>query len=171
MDARLRVLSGPHAGETIEIRRGKLLIGREEDCHLRPESEFVSRHHCVLLLDDYTLRIRDLGSKNGTFVNGRRVGASTVILLHDDSVSIGDINLLIELTPRTPETETASSQPQSESSSNRLDGTVLSDGDTVRADGAETIPPPPVSRPALPNVSSPASRPVGPPLRQEGGNG
>jgi predicted component of type VI protein secretion system len=170
VDARLKILSGLLLGQPVRLPR-KLLIGRAEDCDLRVESDFVSTYHCVLLLDDYTLRLRDLASKNGTFVNGRRVDASTVILLHDDSVSIGDINLLIELTPRTPETETASSQPQSESSSNRLDGTVLSDGDTVRADGAETIPPPPVSRPALPNVSSPASRPVGPPLRQEGGNG
>src|ERR1700728_5274564 len=99
MDARLRILSGPHAGETIPIRRGKLLIGREEDCHLRPESEFVSRHHCVLLLDDYTLRIRDLGSKNGTFVNGRRVGSSETILLHDDMISITEMIGQIDLTP------------------------------------------------------------------------
>src|SRR6202167_5474596 len=89
MDARLRVLSGPHAGETIAIRRGKLLIGRKEDCQLRPQSEFVSRHHCVLLLDEYTLRIRDLGSKNGTFVNGRRIGSGETILLHDELISIG----------------------------------------------------------------------------------
>jgi len=147
------------------------LIGRGEDCDLRVESDFVSTYHCVLLLDEYTLRLRDLGSKNGTFVNGRRVGASTIILLHDDSVSIGDINLLIELTPRTPETETASSQPQAESSSNRLDGTVLSDGDTVRADGAEIIPPTPVSKLVLPSVSLPASALVNPPQPQEGGNG
>ena len=75
------------------------MIGREEDCHLRPESEFVSRHHCVLLLDDYTLRIRDLGSKNGTFVNGRRVGSGETILLHDDTISIGEMIGQIDLTP------------------------------------------------------------------------
>lgn len=99
MDARLRILSGPHAGEIIEIRRGKLLIGREEDCQLRPDSEFVSRHHCVLLLDDYTLRIRDLGSKNGTFVNGRRIGTSETILLHDDMISVGEMIGQIDLSP------------------------------------------------------------------------
>lgn len=42
-----------------------------------------------LLLDDYTLRIRDLASKSGTFVNGR-VGAGDTILLQVDMVSIGD---------------------------------------------------------------------------------
>jgi pSer/pThr/pTyr-binding forkhead associated (FHA) protein len=170
MDASLQILSCLLSGQTVPLPR-KLLIGRGEDCDLRVESEFVSTHHCVLLMDDYTLRLRDLGSKNGTFVNGRRVGASTVILLHDDCVSIGEINLLIDLTPRTPETETASSQPQSESTSNRLDGTVLSDGDTVRADGAEIIPATPVSKPAAPSVIPAASGPVNPPLRKEDGNG
>ena len=170
MDARLKILSGLLSGKTVRIPR-KLLVGRAEDCDLRLESNFVSKYHCVLLLDDYTLRIRDLGSKNGTFVNGRRVGASTVILLHDDSVSIGETNLLIELAPRTPETEPTGSQPEPESSSNRSVGTVLSDGDTVRADVAEMIPPPSVSKLAVPSDFPPASHPVNPPQRQEGGNG
>ena len=170
MDARLKILSGLLSGQTIRLPR-KLLIGRGEDCDLRVESDFASAHHCVLLLDEYALRLRDLASKNGTFVNGRRVSASTVILLHDDSVSIGDINLLIELTPRTPETETAGSQPQPESSASPLGGTVLSDGDTVRADGAEIIPPAPALKPAAPSVFPAASGPVNPPQRREGGHG
>ena len=170
VDARLKILSGLLLGQTVRLPR-KFLIGRGEDCDLRVESDFVSTYHCVLLLDEYTLRLRDLASKNGTFVNGSRVGASTIILLQDDTLSIGDVNLLIELTPRTPETETASSQPQAESSSNRLDGTVLSDGDTVRADGAEIIPPTLVSKPVLPSDFLPVSALVNPPQRREGGNG
>jgi predicted component of type VI protein secretion system len=149
MDARLRVLSGPHASETIEIRRGKLLIGREEDCHLRPESEFVSRHHCVLLLDDYTLRIRDLGSKNGTFVNGRRIGTSETILLHDDMISIGEMIGQIDLSqagvvlpPRAPE---VAMQGQA-----ALHGTGFFDGDTVQADAPAPIAAEPPSDQSIP---------------------
>jgi pSer/pThr/pTyr-binding forkhead associated (FHA) protein len=66
MNTRIQVVSGPFSGRTFEISRGKLIVGREEDCHLRLESEIVSRHHCAHLRDDYTLRIRDLGSKSGT---------------------------------------------------------------------------------------------------------
>jgi hypothetical protein len=99
--ATLRVLSGYRAGESIPVRTGKLLVGREEDCHLRPDSEFVSRHHCVILLDDYTLRVRDLGSRNGTFVNGRRLGVGETILLHDDIVSIGEMIIQVDLTQPT----------------------------------------------------------------------
>jgi predicted component of type VI protein secretion system len=149
MDARLRVLSGPHAGETIAVRRGKLLIGREEDCQLRPESEFVSRHHCVLLLDDYTLRIRDLGSKNGTFVNGRRIGNGETILLHDDTISIGEMIGQIDLTPAVD----VAALPAA------LHSTGVFEGDTVQAGTASpndtvTGPPPTASAPVVPDFSS-----------------
>lgn len=152
MDARLRVLSGPHAGETIPIRRGKLLIGREEDCHLRPESEFVSRHHCVLLLDDYTLRIRDLGSKNGTFVNGRRVGSGETILLHDDTISIGEMIGQIDLTPAAATVgDPVVARPD-------LHGTAFFEGDTVQAPSAapDTTPEAqsPVPAPLVPDFTS-----------------
>jgi pSer/pThr/pTyr-binding forkhead associated (FHA) protein len=100
MDATLKVLSGLLSGQSVRLTR-KLLIGRADDCDVQVESEFVSAHHCVVLLDEYTLRIRDLGSKNGTYVNGRKIGTHMVTLLHCDTVSVGDVNLLIELTPGT----------------------------------------------------------------------
>jgi len=160
MDARLRVLSGPHAGETIEIRRGKLLIGREEDCHLRPESEFVSRHHCVLLLDDYTLRIRDLGSKNGTFVNGRRIGTSETILLHDDMISIGEMIGQIDLSQAgvvLPAVSPGAEMP----SQAALHGTGFFDGDTVQADAPASVPVDETSSQAIPISIMPEVLPAG----------
>src|SRR5580698_5374251 len=97
MNARIHVISGPVSGQTFQISRGKLIVGREEDCHLRLASEFVSRHHCALLLDDYTLRVRDLGSKSGTWVNGKRIGSSESILSHNDTVLLGGITFRIDL--------------------------------------------------------------------------
>jgi predicted component of type VI protein secretion system len=157
MDAKLRVLSGPHAGETIDVINGKLLVGREEDCHLRPDSEFVSRHHCVLLLDEYTLRVRDLGSKNGTFVNGRRIGISETILLHDDMISIGEMICQVDLAQSAPPSliETAGA------SFEMLHGTGVYDGDTVQAADSVVKPPgaaspPPVTTPFTMPEPSPA---------------
>ncbi|HEV3304036.1 MAG TPA: FHA domain-containing protein [Planctomycetaceae bacterium] len=103
MDARLKILTGPLSGQTVSIPAGKLLIGREDDCHLRSTSEFVSRHHCVLILDEYTLRIRDLGSQNGTFVNGRRIVRGELTLLDGDAVSIGDLDFHIDCALATPQ--------------------------------------------------------------------
>ena len=89
-NARLKVLSGNQEGSEIVLSDGKFLIGREEDCHLRPNSELVSRHHCVIAKDEYALRLRDLGSTNGTFVNGERLKGG-VVLNAGDRVSVGQL--------------------------------------------------------------------------------
>jgi len=85
------------SGQTIDLSDGTLLIGREPDCQLCLPCDFVSRHHCALQLTGLTLRIRDLGSKNGTYVNGRRVGPNESILLQDDLVAVGTTSFLIDL--------------------------------------------------------------------------
>ncbi len=73
MDLKLRVLEGKNAGQEISVQGKKFFIGRAEDCHLRPGSDLISRHHCVLLIEDGYVGVRDFGSKNGTYVNQERV--------------------------------------------------------------------------------------------------
>ena len=97
MEARFTVISGPFRGQTFQVPRGKFILGRETDCHLVLDSNSVSRHHCVLLLDDYTLRIRDLASKNGTFVNRDQTRVGERILVHGDTVRVGDMVIRVEL--------------------------------------------------------------------------
>jgi len=103
--AELKVISGKQAGSLIPLPEGKFLIGREEDCHLRPNSDMVSRHHCVFTVDDYTVRLRDLGSTNGTLVNGERIRTG-VMLNPGDVISIGKIEF--EVLIRDPSLDTAS---------------------------------------------------------------
>jgi hypothetical protein len=55
----------------------------------------------VLLLDEYALRVRDLGSKNGTFLNDRRLGSAEVILNHGDLLSIGEMCCQVDLLPQS----------------------------------------------------------------------
>lgn len=95
LQAELVVVGGKQAGARIPLSK-KFLVGREEDCHLRPNSELVSRHHCVFTVDDYTLRMRDLGSTNGTFVNGTRT-TGQVILNDGDEVRIGKLTFTVSL--------------------------------------------------------------------------
>jgi pSer/pThr/pTyr-binding forkhead associated (FHA) protein len=90
----LRVISGSQTGAAIPLSEGKFLIGREHDCHLRPNSELVSRHHCAFTRDSYSLRLRDLGSTNGTYVNGERVNG-TIQLKAGDRISIGKLDLVV----------------------------------------------------------------------------
>ena len=73
LQALLKVKGGKQDGKLIPLDTKKFLIGREQDCHLRPGSESVSRHHCVINVDEFSVRIRDLGSSNGTWLNGSRI--------------------------------------------------------------------------------------------------
>ena len=94
--AELKAVGGRHDGKLIplEVDR-KFLIGREQDCHLRPNSESVSRHHCCFTLDAFCLRLRDLGSTNGTLVNGASV--TRQVLKNDDEIQMGKLRLRVTL--------------------------------------------------------------------------
>ncbi|MBD3675321.1 MAG: FHA domain-containing protein [Planctomycetaceae bacterium] len=108
LQAELKVLGGKQAGKSIALNK-KFLVGRERDCHLRPNSDMVSRHHCVFTLDDYTLRLRDLGSTNGTLVNDERLEGQRV-LESGDRVRIGNLDFEVVL----KQTDDSSIEPADE---------------------------------------------------------
>ncbi|RMG34579.1 MAG: FHA domain-containing protein [Planctomycetota bacterium] len=98
---RLVVEGGRYDGRKIRLPlQGRILVGREKDCQLRLASTAVSRHHCQFELDGPAIRIRDLGSNNGTKVNAERIEGVTV-LKPGDRIEIGPIRLRVELIPRT----------------------------------------------------------------------
>lgn len=75
---RLVIMAGQMVGEQFEFdRRTVCVIGRAQGCRPRiedPELRRVSRHHCLLDINPPDIRIRDFGSRNGTWVNGRKIG-------------------------------------------------------------------------------------------------
>src|SRR5580692_2424763 len=91
LQAKLKVVGGRHHGRIIPLATKKFLIGREQDCHLRPNSELVSRHHCVFTVDDFSVHVRDLGSTNGTFVNDQRVRGE-ILLNSGDRIRVGKLD-------------------------------------------------------------------------------
>ena len=96
LSAQLVVRGGKHEGKSIVLNRGRFLIGREQDCNLRPSSDLVSRHHCVFHVDDYTVRLRDLGSTNGTLVNGERLHGEKT-LNAGDKIAVGKLTFELNL--------------------------------------------------------------------------
>jgi S1-C subfamily serine protease len=72
---RLEIREGPGAGTTIEVGEGRFVIGREETCDLvLADDPEASRQHAYLIaLPDGRCEIGDLGSRNGTFVDGERL--------------------------------------------------------------------------------------------------
>jgi pSer/pThr/pTyr-binding forkhead associated (FHA) protein len=76
----LVVQSGKHRGRKIKFPEdGKLLIGRDPECHLRLASTDVSRKHCLLTLGPAGVAVKDLGSRNGTFVDDFLVSPSGIL--------------------------------------------------------------------------------------------
>src|SRR5947209_7580247 len=67
---KLLVVQGRPAGKALVFPRGDYYFGRGAECQVRPESEWVSRQHCRVRVTANTVSIRDLGSRNGTLVNG-----------------------------------------------------------------------------------------------------
>lgn len=70
-------------------------LGRKPDCTIRIPAADVSREHCQLIVDGNTLKVRDLGSSNGTFVNGKRVAEAT--LKAGDRLTIGPAVFIIQI--------------------------------------------------------------------------
>lgn len=140
LQASLKVIGGKNDGKLIQFKSKKFLVGREQDCHLRPNSDLVSRHHCVFTLDDYTLRLRDLGSTNGTLVNGRRIRGETV-LTPGDVVRIGKLNLEVvigdpvraETAPPIPNLETTSNASALDTAYAVREQTTLEDSTMIPA--------------------------------------
>jgi predicted component of type VI protein secretion system len=93
---KLIVLAGAKEGTEIPLKKDKFVIGRSRECTLRAGSDAISRHHCLILrtADGYT--IRDLGSRNGTYVNGERITAETE-LKQDDTVRVGPLEFRCEM--------------------------------------------------------------------------
>jgi pSer/pThr/pTyr-binding forkhead associated (FHA) protein len=99
MQVKFKLLKGSHAGKEVKLPTPKCLIGRNDDCHLKPQSEAVSRRHCVIITTDSEVMIRDLNSRNGTHVNGEKITGDTV-LLNGDVVKVGplEFEMMIEHT-------------------------------------------------------------------------
>jgi hypothetical protein len=69
----LLMVEGPSPGKRIFMDQPVLLVGRDDRCDIAISDRQVSRHHASITLEDDRFVLRDLGSKNGTFVNGREV--------------------------------------------------------------------------------------------------
>jgi len=102
MIVKMIVASGKSAGRSIAIKRNKLLIGRAEQCDVRPLSEEVSRRHCAITVGPAEVWVEDLGSRNGTFVNGTKITERTKVV-DGDIVRVASLELKVSCTAPTPQ--------------------------------------------------------------------
>ena len=82
-------------GNTIELSRDLTVVGRKEDCDLRLDHKSISKFHCVIVKMENTLLLRDLGSTNGTVVNGKKIRRAT--LKNNDCLNIANLPFRIQI--------------------------------------------------------------------------
>jgi pSer/pThr/pTyr-binding forkhead associated (FHA) protein len=87
--AGLQILSGPSAGGYFSLDRDSTIISTRPDCEIMLQSEAVSRQHAAFVREGGGWVLRDLGSTDGTFVNGTKL-TSPAMLQDGDIVGISD---------------------------------------------------------------------------------
>lgn len=109
----LKVVAGPKKGYVFEFtEHDAFIFGRMPDCHVSiPDDGYLSRHHFLLEVNPPDARVRDLGSLNGTYINGTKIGGRQrtetpeqgaakeypqVDLNDGDEINTGDTRFIVE---------------------------------------------------------------------------
>ncbi|WP_206107565.1 FHA domain-containing protein [Paludisphaera rhizosphaerae] len=120
MKVKLIVVRGKPEGKEIPLSGTKFKIGRGETCHLRPNSEQVSREHAEFNINNGVVTVADLGSRNGTLVNGKALTEGPCVLKDRDLVQVGPLTFAVSIervpgaaaaTPAAPKPVEAAAAP------------------------------------------------------------
>ena len=96
MDVILKVIEGAKAGSKVAVKKERFLIGRSPKCHLSAGSTAISRKHCAITRHDAKVTVEDLGSRNGTLVNGKKVSGA-IELSSGDELAIGPLKFMVTI--------------------------------------------------------------------------
>jgi len=92
---RARLIS-QDGGPSIDLTKDMILVGRNEDCDIRLNHKSISKLHCVIVKTDGLLLLRDLGSTNGTRLNGVRLGNGQWPLRVKDLLQVGEVSFVVD---------------------------------------------------------------------------
>jgi pSer/pThr/pTyr-binding forkhead associated (FHA) protein len=110
MKVQLIVVRGKPEGKVIPLVGSTFKIGRGETCHLRPNSEQVSREHAEFTISGDVVSVGDLGSRNGTLVNGKALTTGPCQLKDRDLVQVGPLTFAVSI-QKTPAAATTKPAP------------------------------------------------------------
>jgi pSer/pThr/pTyr-binding forkhead associated (FHA) protein len=144
MTAKLLVVQGRPAGKALVFPDGVYYIGRGAECHVRPNSEWVSRQHCVLRVAGPTVTLRDLGSRNGTLVNGILLEREQR-LEEGDQIQVGPLVFEVRMEGRTTDLPPVATQPFAADETKSDEGKE-GPGQYASTEEFPILPPPPPDR-------------------------
>lgn len=94
---KLRVTTSGLGAVELELEPGVYRVGRSEDNDWRIPHDSVSSHHCVILVQHGQVRVKDLGSTNGTFLDGELVADAPIV--PGQRLRLGDVEIAHEAAP------------------------------------------------------------------------
>ncbi len=95
MDVNLVLFKKDGSQKAFSVASDNTIIGRRHDCDLCIPLMVVSKRHCQLNQNKEAVKIRDLDSRNGTFLNGKRINETTV--KPGDYIRIGPLTFLLQI--------------------------------------------------------------------------
>ena len=95
MDVNLILFKKDGSQKAFSVASDATIIGRRHDCDLCIPLMVVSKRHCQLNQNKESVKIRDLDSRNGTFLNGKRIDETTVQA--GDYIRIGPLTFLLQI--------------------------------------------------------------------------
>jgi pSer/pThr/pTyr-binding forkhead associated (FHA) protein len=176
MKVQLVVVRGKPEGKVIPLVGSTFKIGRGETCHLRPNSEQVSREHAEFVIAGEAVTVKDLGSRNGTLVNGKALTTDSCQLKDRDLVQVGPLTFAVSILEdpdssknKVPSQSASSAKPSMDDvSTEDIDSwlvgpnspsaadlpTAVYGGDTITINAFKAGSPPPPAKPATPPSAS-----------------
>lgn len=137
MKVTLVVVEGKPLGLEIPLKGAKFSIGRDSRCNLRPNSDLVSKLHCLVEIVDDKVLVHDLGSTNGTFVNEAKV-ETPIPIVNGDKVRVGPLTFETRIVLDKP--VTAHLNGKSKASDDPLQWLLSDDqGNIIENGGSTTV--------------------------------
>jgi DNA-binding winged helix-turn-helix (wHTH) protein len=97
---------------SLPLGEGRHIIGRDPSAPIWVDSSLASRRHAAIVVSPSAISVEDLGSRNGTFVNGARIDAVSP-LAHGDEIRVGPARFVVHAAPADQLTITAPEDPRS----------------------------------------------------------
>lgn len=90
----LTQIAGLRSGRSFPLAAGEVTVGRDPSCDVVLNDESVSRQHCKLSVSGTSVTVADVASRNGTFVDGARVGGAARVG-PDNVLQVGNVHLVV----------------------------------------------------------------------------
>lgn len=154
MEISLIIVQANGRTQEVPVKKSRVTFGRRDDCQFRLPVSSVSREHCELRIEEGKIIARDLGSSNGTYVNGERIQEKE--LAPGDLLAIGPAVFILRVDGKPVEVNAAESFARG-----------AAPAPVAAAAAPKARPSAPTSKPVAKPSAKPSAKPVAKPTAKD----